>query len=557
VMEEEGVPFETVDMYDLQEADPADVAVSAPALILPDGVCLSLYSSFAPWVDAYLRAGGSLLAVHDAGVKSQKGAYLPRSWIAGITGVLAVDYEELGDDSFTNAPVRFENAAAAELCGIPAGKLDDDMYLTGYGYGRLTYPVAGSRVVDPYGLRVLAWAATATGDRPAVTVRDYFDGKAGYVSLPLGHLKANADDLPLRSFLRWWLFDELGLPHLMNVANGRGAVVFNWHIDANSEWEVLDRMLADGLIREGLPSSIHVCAGADLDTVGDAMGFDACGRGRAQLERLAPLAEIGSHGGWMHNMFALEVSEGRWGEDEIRDMVRRNTDCLSEVTGRPVVEYSAPAGVHPPQVMAGVLEDFGFTSYYYTGDSGSAPNRSFFEGAMLSPDLVAFPVMPRRDIASFGEMESGPGLSAAEVSDWLNGVSDYCERQSAVRLVYSHPYNLYIYHGDTNYRPAFTAWLDDLEARRDAGRLTVTTMTDQAAFLQRMLAVQTEWHLDAEGLTVTLHSDDGLDGMTVAVPAERYLPPTGDGLRTATVGAWHLVVIEGEARDAVVECLTR
>ncbi len=557
VMEEEGVAVEVLDMYTLQDADPSAVAVSAPALILPDGVCRSLFSSFGPWVESYLQAGGSILAVHDAGVRSQKGAYLPRSWLAGVTGVLAVDYNDLGDASFTTAAIRFEDAAAAELCGIPPGKLDETLHLTGYGYGRLEYPVTGSRVIDSYGLNVLAWAETPAGDLPAVTVRRHGEGLAGYVSLPLGHLKAHADDLPLRSLLRWWLFDELGLPHLLNVENGVGAVVFNWHIDSNSEWTVIDSMLRDGLVREGLPTSVHVCAGADLNEPGDAMGFDAGGRGRGYLERLAPLAEIGSHGGWSHNLFAREVASGRWGESEVRDALRRNIECLSGVVSRPIVEYSAPAGVHPPQLMTGILEDFGFTSYYFTGDGGSAPNRSFADGAMLSTELIAFPVMPLRDVASFGEMESGPGLAAAEVADWLQGVSDFCEHQRTVRLVYSHPYNLYQYHGDLNYRPAFSAWLDDLERRRDAGLLSMTTMKDHAAFLQRMLNVEFRWVRDRGGLRVELHSEEGLAGISFALPAARYQPPSGEGLRTVTSDAWHVVVIEDETVDVVVDCRGR
>ncbi len=558
VLEEEGMAVETVGMFDLQDADPKLVAGSAPALILPDAVCSSLYSSFGPWLDAYLQAGGSVLAAYDAGVKSRKGSYLPRSWLAGLTGVLPVDYATFGDDAYGLGALRFSDAESAELLGAPPGKLDDDLCLTGYSYGRLAYPTARSRVTAPEGVRVLAWVEPDEGGRiPAITARAHGAGLACYVSLPLGHLKAHADDLPLRMVVRWWLLKELGLPHLMPTAGGVGGVVFNWHIDANTDWTVLDRMHADGFFREDLPASIHVCAGPDLNEPDDAMGFDACGAGRDHLERLLPYGAVGSHGGWEHNRFAVEVEAGRWGPDVIRETVVRNNDCLASVSGRPVTEYSAPAGVHPPFVMAEILEDLGVTATYYTGDSGSAPNRTFAEGRRVSDSVIHFPVMPMGAVASFGEMDALLRLDADSVAAWLNGTTAYCERERTVRLVYSHPYNLYLYHGDADYRPAFGAWLDDLESRVAAGSLRVGPMGDHAAFLSRLLDAEAVWTLTDGGLRLDLTCDDGLHDVAFAVPADRYGPPSGEGLRVDSDGPWHRAVITSHETGITVDIPAR
>ena len=549
VLEEEGVAAQALDLYTLLDLDPAATVAACPALILPDGVCRRLNSSLEPWLDAYLRAGGSLMVVYDAGIKSLKGAYLPRSYLSRFTGVQHVDYTDGGQDSYTTGALRFADAAAARTCQIPPGKLAPDLTVTGYSYGRLRYPVARTRL-EADDARVLAWAVTDDNrEHPAIVARAYGAGRCLHVNLPLGHLKSHADDLPLRAIARWWLLDEVGLPCLMSAPRGVGGLVLNWHVDGNGDWPYLDDMVARGLFRRDLPASIHVCAGPDLNAPGDGDGFDACGKGRRQLEALAGLGEIGSHGGWTHNLFSAEVLAGRWGATEAGDAVRRNRDCLREIVGRPVAEYSAPDGVHPPHLMTPLLEELGFTCYYTTSDIGSAPNRSFSDGRRLSDLLIAFPVMPLRDVASFGEMDTKHRLDSGEVAAWLDGMLDYCERNRAVRLMYSHPYNLYLYHGDQDYLPAYAAWLDELAARCRDGRLQVRPMREFADFQLRMLATEATWRVADGELRLHLRNPRGLRDLAFSVPAGRWRAPTAPYLRATTGDGRHVVVIEDDARE--------
>jgi hypothetical protein len=379
---------------------------------------------------------------------------------------------------------------------------------------------------------VLAWTEDpAGGEHPAITLRGDGPGAVMYVNLPLGHLKAHGDDLPLRALLRVFAGRVAGVPHLVPSPGGVGAVVINWHLDFADDRAALDDMAARGLLRADLPCSYHVCAGPSVNAPGDGDGFDACGKGSSQIERLQRVGEVGSHGGWIHNLFAANVQSGVWDADSVAVYVGLNNDCLSRLIGRPVREYSAPAGVHPPRIMTSLLEDAGVTCYYFTGDSGSAPNRSFHLGERLSDDLIAFPVMPRGGLASLAEMDEHLALPADEILAWLTATSDYCRRERTIRMVYSHPYNLVKYVHDLDYRPALASWYEELAARQAAGVLSVRTMADCAGFLSRAWDTEFAVSLADGGAVLRLRNERGLAGVAVALPRSRWSVASAPGCR--------------------------
>ncbi|MBU1674917.1 hypothetical protein KKA85_03965, partial [bacterium] len=560
VLEEEGIPHAAVDLYTLRDVPPEALAATVPAVILPDGLCRRLHSSFATWLDAYLAAGGALAVIHDAGIMSQTGALLPRSFLSRHTGVQHADAARIGERAHAEGGIRFVDPASASFCQIPPGKLDEDLHLTGYGYGRLVYPIALSRLEPARPgerTRVLAWTTGASaGEHPAITVRGEGRGAVMYVNLPLGHLKAHGDDLPLRSLLRTFTERVVGLPHLVPSPDGLGAVVINWHLDFADDRTALDDMSAHGLLRGDLPCSYHVCAGPSVNRPGDGQGFEACGKGRPYIERLQSIGEIGSHGGWIHNQFAAAVQSGVWDADSIAAYVSRNNACLVEITGRPVREYSAPAGVHPPALMTPLLEKLGFECYYYTGDSGGAPNRSFWEGAMLSRSLIAFPVMPRGGLASPAEMDDRLALPADGVLAWLSAVSDYCRRERTIRMVYAHPYNLIKYTHDLDYRPALASWYDELSALQDAGELRVRTMAECAVYLRRAWGTAFTVTLADKAAVLSLRNAQGLAGVAVALPRARWSVETPPGCRRL-VDEWETVLVVTEDLDEIEFAATR
>lgn len=506
VLEEEGVAFEAIDQHLLLAVDPDVLAGTVPAVIFPDSLCQRMPIGFEPWLARYLKAGGGIAAIYDPAVKDSQDAYLPETLFNRFSGINHVVFNRLADRAYTLGHIKFQNSAAVQACEIPFGKLDSNLYLCGYGYGRLHYPVARSQIVaDPAvqpAPKVLATAVDDDGSvYPAIVTRRYGNGLVFYVNMPLGHLKANADDLPLRSMLRFFLFNRLRIPHLMNVPYGKGGIVLNWHHDSNCDWPYLEQMVEAGFFRPRLKYSMHITAGDSLDRPGDNKGFDACGQGKRFVEKLMPYGTIGSHGGWYHNWFALNIESGAFGEKEIKTYIQKNSECLESLTGRKIVEYSAPNGVHPQPVMTQILAEMGIAAYYYTGDSGAAPNRTFFNGRMLSDRLIAFPVMPLIDMASLEEFDVN-GYGEAAVRQWLQRTVAYAVNNRVVRLLYSHPYDLFETSQRRDYRPAFISFLDLMEQEQAKGQLSVQSMSYFAEFMLQMLETEVHFTVQPKGLDV-------------------------------------------------------
>jgi hypothetical protein len=238
------------------------------------------------------------------------------------------------------------------------------------------------------------------------------------------------------------------------------------------------------------------------------------------VEMIMPYGVIGSHGGWGHDWFANKVASGEFKEKEIETYITKNNKSLEEVVGYRIKEYSAPVGVHPQPEATDVLERLGMIAYYYTGDQGSGPNRTFANGKKVSDRVIAFPVTTFGHIVSIEEMKLA-GKSPDEVYQWLTGVVDYAATHRVVRLIYSHP-------NDVKYYPK-TVWdfLDHLSSRQRDGKIRVETMTYYAKFLQRFLKTTCEFTVDGPLLNVRIKNPEGLHQVTVAIPKGRFGKPEG------------------------------
>ncbi len=543
VLEEEGVPFIIADTFRALALKPADAVRVFPVIILPDAAAQSLPSDFGWWLERYLAEGGGLAVIYDAGVREQKGCYRSESVTARLTGVNHMVYERLREKAYTKGNIEFRDEEAARRFQIPGGKTVRGKLLAGYEYGTLQYPVARVELKSWLNERdVYAYAVTGDNERlPALVMRRVKKGTVLYVNLPLGSLKAYSDDLPLRAFLRTFLFNVCRMPRLANTPGGRGGIVVNWHIDASNEFQSIPLMLRRGYLRKSLQFSLHVTAGDFRDRPGDGLGFDAAGGGREYLKELMPYGEIGSHGGWGHNWFAENIVRERFGEKEIDENILKNNEALRTATGRSIIEYSAPNGVHPQPVMTKVLERRGFTSYYYTGDSGSAPNRTFIYGRMVSGKVIAFPIMPFGQAASFYEMKN-LGRREGEVAAWLRSAVDYAADNHAVRLVYSHPYDI------AHYPLAIREFLDYLEKRQKEGAVDVRPMSHFASFMLRFLKTETVFRPYGGGLAVECDNPEGLRDMTVVLPSERYRRPSDPGLDVREQDGYYYCTFTGDDR---------
>lgn len=531
VLQEEGVPFQFVKASYLLASAPEKITSRHPAVILPDGIARMLPLELKHWLKEYVNNGGNALVVYDAGTRSLKGTYQDRALFSQMLELNYILYTQLEapEESYTTGYFRFKDSESTGFFQYPPGKTNDQHYIVGYSYGELTYPFAATRrgpnLKDN---NIHAYGVTADGTAyPAIVLKSLMAGKLLYVNLPLGHLKAHSDDLPMRSILRTFLFKIARTPHLVNTPGGQGGLVINWHIDEQRDWAGIQFMVDNGFLTENLRYSFHNTAGDANDEPGDGRGFDACGRGRKYLEPALKYGVLGSHGGWFHNWFARNLQNGNLKKKEIASYVRKNNKCLESLSGVPIVEYSAPDGVHPQPLMTEVLEDEGIETYYYTGDSGSFPNRTFHEKEMVSSKLLAFPVLSYRKVASFHEMKRD-GVPDREVEKWLDSVLSYVIDNRTVRLIYSHSYDLPPYYPEI--LKAFILRADQLAGE---GKLNVQPMTFFTGYLQRLLATRFRFTPKENSLEIRLSNPGGLEGMILSVPAavfEKYPKPETEGI---------------------------
>lgn len=513
VLDEEGVPYKAVSVFRLSSLHTDQIIKTKPVIIFPDSVAQVMPEDLTGWLKEYLLKGGNVAVVYDAGIRSAKGHFLQKALLSNIIGINYITYHEFSEGAYTLGYIKAVGKESLDFFQVPPGKIDEGLLLGGYAYGKLEYPIARNTLIEDIPQNeIYASAVVQSGEIfPALVMRPFGSGHVLYVNLPLGHLKAHSDDLPLRSILRTFLFRVAKVPHLLNTYQGKGGLVINWHIDANPDWKSIPMMLERHYLREGLQYSMHITAGDFRDFPGDGLGFDACGKGRPFVEMLGRYGVIGSHGGWAHNWFSNNIANKSFGQNEIYEQIKRNNVCLASITGYPVREYAAPNGIHPQPMTTAALERLNITSYYYTGDTGSAPNRTFIDGKMISESVIAFPIMPFGKTASLNEMKRARKNEQA-VTDWLLQTVDFIADNRTVRLVYSHPYDIY------EYPSGLKVFLDYAEKLQNEGRITVQAMSSYAEFLLRLLQTSFSFTLKNDTLAVHLKNPHGLDGITAAIP---------------------------------------
>ena len=237
---------------------------------------------------------------------------------------------------------------------------------------------------------------------------------------------------------------------------------------------------------------------------------------RAWVRRLAERGdEIGSHGGWIHNEFGRLI--GTQDRALSKALIERNIEGIRQVSGRPITEYSAPTGNHPAWVTAW-LRERGIRAYYFTGDMGMAPTRSYQDGLRGPADTWAFPVLGYGSVAAFEEAHARQ-TPEADLAAWLVDLSDYCAANRTVRLVYFHPTGIALFPR------AFQDWLAHSRGLVSAGRLRWTTMAQQADFSNRRLQVNWQLLSAAGGHRLRASHPVSLARMSWLLPALRYRQP--------------------------------
>lgn len=519
ILEEEGIPYQKIDLFELTTL-PRGAIARKPAIIFPDGINQIIPREIIPWIKDYLGNGGNIFLVSDVGVKNLQGVFHEEAFLTDIIGINYITYKKNKSDAYTQGYITINGQQGSDFLEIPPGKTGKDFIVKGYKISRMTYPMARVEKVKNIGSEKVFANITSSDGKiyPAFALYSSGGGNIFYANPPLGYLKGQSDELFLRSALRAFLLKVVGVPRILPVPNNKGGIVINWHIDSSIEWSNLPKVIADGFFRKGIKCSSHITAGDFLDIPGDGLGFDAGGKGHALVEKLKEYGVIGSHGGWGHNWFAKNIEEKKFNRTDMEKNIRLNKESLEKITGYRIIEYSAPAGVHPQPVTTKILEKLGFIAYYYTGDASSAPNRSFYKGQMVSQKMIAFPISLLEEYASFYEMKNA-GKTEQEVGEWLSGILNFVARNKTVRLIYSHPYNI------KEYPLAIHSFLDRLEDMQAKGSIQVETMSYFTKHLTKVINTRFSFRMDSGKMIVRLINKEGLHGITVAVPKKGIVKP--------------------------------
>ena len=510
VLREEGFPAARVGPEDMK-GQPRELVNRYPALILAEGLNWSLNSEITGKLKDYVQAGGKVLLIFDPGTREAGGGRLSGSTLADLAGV-DFSLPDSGGESYSGY-WQFASPREATEWGITPGKLSRDNAVSSYGYGRLSYRHIRAKLLDA---RAIAFD-TRDGWNPVITDKIYPSGGAVvYVNLPLAFYKQMSDDLAMRSVLRTFLIKYAKMPRLVSTPGGRGGLVVNFHLDSNAHILPLRAMIQRGIFRPELQYSIHITAGPDTYRPGDGQGFDAAStaKGRPWVKEMQKYGAVGSHGGWIHNYFAANLEQ--FPRQEAWRYLALNCDTLAAITGKPVQEYSAPVGHHPPFVNEW-LQQHGVLAYYSPGDTGSAPTRSIFHGRQVSGSLWSFPITPYGQYAALEEFMAA-GVPPADAEKWLNDLLDFIETERVIRLIYTHA-------NRKEYALSVLARLAERASRdQKNGRLLVWPMSRFATFLNRHEQTEATFSHGMAGWQIKLKNKAGLEDMTVALPvgSRRY-----------------------------------
>ncbi len=464
---------------------------SIAGVIVPDSVHKHASDLLVNLLHTYVRGGGNLFVAFDAALlDTDKGGYAPdQSRLSSLVGVRYAMYGALQEKMFGQGAVFGTRHSAAQL-SIQPGKfdfqdtsLDAVGELTTYGYQQLEHSYYRTEPQSS----VQSLLRSSQNDVIA-RVNSFGKGKVLFANLPLGYLKTRTDSYLLHRLLGYFAVDMLRHPRLAAVPGAQGGMVLNLHIDSNAAQAPLLQLEDTGWFKSG-PFSIHVTAGPDSQATGDRLGLDVDGNPTMQdfLRRQAALGhEIGNHGGWIHNLFGHQANETN--SAEFAPYLERNHASISTVIGKVARTYSAPMG-NQPMWSTRWLDRAGFLAYYFTGDNGLGPTRSYYEGKRPESRLWAFPVSNFLKIATFEELDAAEASSTSEsqMSQFLSDLASYASDQHVAKLFYFHP------PAAARYAPSIEQLMLKTSDLANQGRFRWYTMEQLATFLNRR--EQASWRI--------------------------------------------------------------
>lgn len=507
-------------------------------VILPDTVHRSMTTAFVNKIRQFVEGGGALMQVYDAGILNENGFYEQgASRLSSLAGVQYGFYTTLRNNMEHRTTVSGLPAVMVDL-HIPPGRWigkNGRAVLSGYGEDTLRYPAMHTS--GSYDGRVLMLAddnSVIAGERKVGK------GRVLFVNLPLGYLKLRTDGVLLHGFMHYFADRMLEQPQLSPAPDGVGGLVLNWHCDARICIDATDSLIKDGVFKRG-PFSFHITAGPDQRQFNDGRGVDLANNPAfADVVRglMRDGHQIGSHGGWIHDWFGLNVSEDNQASMEV--YLQKNADAIRQLTGKSQTEYSAPTG-NQPEWATRWLDERQVKAYYFTGNIGQGPTRTY-RGGRRDEHIWSFPVQTYGEFSTIEEAYMA-NIPEPEIAAWLTSLVKFAANTGEIRLIYFHP------PGAVRYLRAIDALLETADGEEARKRFRWRTMTQVADFAERR--ERTVWRLasDKNDVRVLAENDDSLDQLTWLFPADRYERPrveNGQGRVTVADGRWMVTAAPGK-----------
>ena len=395
-----------------------------------------------------------------------------------------------------------------------------------YGYGPKV--LSGWRLGNPEGT---VWARDPQGQVRWLERSVAGGGRLVLAGLPMAAEATLGDSFQARLFLE--RAAELArLPRLWPTPEAKGVVLVNVHIDSKLQEAYLQELLARW--PSHLRGTFHFTAGPDCNQVGDGKGFNVADhtQGGQWVDRFAQLGEVGPHGGWIHNVWALEGP--RMPLARRLGLLDQNFKAMAP-WGQPRT-YSSPSGFHPRDINPW-LEATGVRGFYHTGEGGCPPTHAWLDGVPFGGTMWAFPLAALGASASSFEFKKNR-VPEVQVEAWFQALAGYCSRRREAHMVYGHPVDF----GDM---PAayYGGLLRTVDAALAAGQLRSWTLADYADFQDRRQ--QVIWSVVTQGQGRVLHARGPLRGMAFQVPGS-WQGPVDQGLAfTREDGATWVVVKDG------------
>ncbi|MCL4425830.1 MAG: hypothetical protein M1299_06695 [Firmicutes bacterium] len=571
VLREDGVPFQAITTERLNRLSAREIAHRFAAVILPDEVAIRIPAELRRKLEEYTATrGGRILLVYDAASQDRTGAALPGDPMAGLAGVereLTAGTLEGGWVIPPDSPLRpyFDTGVLFDdrlgVYSLPP--IVDQGFRTRLGRGEVLARIkAAGETSDQFPTdRKTAGEAAApipAGPKAAgstlrqvrgadvrlVRRRYPSGGEAVFLNGRVARQKYfYNDDLIAKVPLKFFLREVARVPRLLPSPQGKGTMVINLHVCSGAYFEDLDRLFYHGDLPTSFPMSIHITAGPDTNRPGDGTGVDARNpnRGLPYVRILSSFGRIGSHGGWIHNYWALSFQKLSYVTK--KDYIDRNFAALEEVTGQPVTEYAAPGGAHSEEIND-MLAGWGVRAVAYPVSFNSPPTHAW---TTRGPEerFWHFGYTGTRYGTCFENMLAEKRRPSQIVED-TNRLLDEVLARREIRLFYFHPIS--IARHPEMWRPIRRR----LEEEVTAGRLVIRTMTDLADFLDRHQQTEFTVARGREGYYLVARGPEGLAEMTFALPLDGGHLTTVEGLEIREEGDWGYVTVKKNVKFLAV-----